>query len=132
MKHIELMNYWIESSDKDFSVVFDLYKSKRFHYALFFGHLSLEKLFKGLYAKLHEKDPCAPRIHDLLSLAKKCGLEVEKDTKIKLDEITTFCFEARYEDYKKEFYKRCTPEYTKKQIEIIKELREWVKSLIEK
>jgi uncharacterized protein len=31
-----------------------------------------------------------------------------------LDEITSFNLNARYDDYKKEFYKLCTPEYTPK------------------
>jgi len=52
---------------------------------------------------------------------------------LKLAEINTFNIEARCEEEKKEFYKRCTPEYTKQQIQIIKEIRTWIKEkLIQK
>lgn len=33
-------------------------------------------------------------------------------------------------DYKNEFYERCTPEYTKEQIENIKEVRVWLKEML--
>ena len=36
MNNIDIMNYWIESSDKDYEVMLDLQKSKRNSYALFF------------------------------------------------------------------------------------------------
>jgi hypothetical protein len=34
---------------------------------------------------------------------------------------------ARYDDYKMEFYKKCSKDFTEKWIEIIKELRAWLK-----
>jgi hypothetical protein len=43
-----------------------------------------------------------------------------------LDEITSFNLNARYDDYKKEFYKLCTPDYTKNWIEKIKKIRTWI------
>jgi len=44
------------------------------------------------------------------------------------DVITTFNINARYEDYKLEFYRRCTKEFTETWINNIKELRQWIKS----
>ena len=132
MKNIELMNHWVESSDRDFEVVQDLFKSKRYDHALFFAHLVLEKLFKALFAKIHEKAPIAPKIHNLVVLAEKCNLELDDETHYKLSEINSFNMNARYDHIKFEFYKRCTKEYSMKKLEIIKEIREWVKELIKK
>lgn len=36
----------------------------------------------------------------------------------------------RYEDYKKDFYKKCTKEFAEKNIEEIKELRTWLQQKI--
>lgn len=44
-----------------------------------------------------------------------------------LDRITTFNINARYDDYKKNFYLLCTAEFTSGWIEKIKTLRLWLK-----
>ncbi|HAK00312.1 MAG TPA: hypothetical protein DCM62_09825 [Bacteroidales bacterium] len=44
-----------------------------------------------------------------------------------LDEITSFNLNARYDDYKREFVKLCTPEYTQGWIDKIKIIRTWIK-----
>ena len=63
-------------------------------------------------------------------LAQKCNLELdERKTKI-LMTCNSFNISARYEDYKNEFYERCTEEYTKEQIENIKEVRTWLKKML--
>lgn len=47
-----------------------------------------------------------------------------------LDEITTFNLNARYDDYKKEFYKLCTQEFAQNWIEKIKILRLWIREML--
>lgn len=51
MDNINLMEYWLKSSDEDYNVMNFLYNGKKNSYSLFFGHLVIEKLLKGLYAK---------------------------------------------------------------------------------
>jgi hypothetical protein len=48
----------------------------------------------------------------------------------KLVTVTAFNIEARYPDFKRSFRQRCTPEYTAKQMAMIKELLQWLKSQI--
>ena len=55
MNNIDLMNYWIRSSDKDYDVMLDLKEKHRNTYALFFGQLLIEKLLKAYYAKINKK-----------------------------------------------------------------------------
>lgn len=60
-------------------------------------------------------------------LAEKCELQLD-DKQIKiLFTCNSFNISARYEDYKNEFYKKCTEEYTKQQISNIEEVREWLR-----
>ena len=130
MNNIDLMNYWIESSDEDYNVMNVLYRNKKNSYCLFFGHLVIEKLLKALYAKNNKKAPYAPKSHDLLHLAEKTDLELTDRQEDLLDTITRFNMNARYDDYKKEFYLKCTDEYTEQQLKNIEEVRTWLKNLL--
>jgi hypothetical protein len=47
--------------------------------------------------------------------------------KLVLDTITTFNINARYDDYKLAFFKKCTRAYTKQWINNITDLRKWIK-----
>jgi HEPN domain-containing protein len=121
----ELISYWIEGSDKDFGLMIHLYKKKYYNWSLFFGHLVTEKLLKALYVK--NIDIKHPYDHDLLRLALKAKLELNEAQKDILDMVSTFNIRARYDDFKFEFYKICTKEFTKEWIDKIKEFRTWIK-----
>ncbi len=58
------------------------------------------------------------------------GLELTEEYSDWLDEITSFNINARYDDYKKEFYSLCTPEYTKAWVAKIVILRQWIKEML--
>jgi HEPN domain-containing protein len=92
---------------------------------LLLGHISTEKLLKAFYVKKNGEH--APFKHNLYRLAELIGLELSEEHADWLDEITSFNLNARYDDYKKEFYKLCTPQYTHAWIEKIKILRLWIK-----
>ena len=130
MNNIDLMNYWIESSDEDYNVMKVLYNNKKNSYCLFFGHLVIEKLLKALYAKNNKNAPYAPKSHDLLYLAEKVNVEITERQKDLLDSITRFNMSARYDDYKREFSLKCTDEYTLEQIKNIEEVRTWIMQLL--
>ena len=83
MNNIDLMNYWIESADEDYNVMNVLYSNKKNSYSLLFGHLVIEKLLKGLYAKNNPENPIAPKIHNLILLSQKANLEVPTEIRKK-------------------------------------------------
>ena len=120
-----IMEYWITMSDTDFDTMNDLFQIKRYNWALFIGHLVIEKLLKACFVKYHTQHP--PLIHDLLKLALKSNLPLSEKQKLVLDTATTFNINARYDDYKLAFYKKCTKEYTGQWIEQITDLRQWIK-----
>jgi len=130
MNNIDLMNFWIESSEEDYNVMKVLHSNSKNSYCLFFGHLVIEKLLKALYAKKNKGAPHSPKSHDLLYLAEKTEIELTERQEDLLDIITKFNMSARYDDYKKEFYAKCTDEYTLEQIKNIEEIRIWLKSLL--
>ena len=130
MNNIDLMNYWIESSDEDYDTMMYMKAGKKNTWCLFMGHLVIEKLLKALYAKNNKNAPYAPKSHDLLHLAEKTDLELTDRQEDLLDTITRFNMNARYDDYKKEFYLKCTDEYTEQQLKNIEEVRGWLKNLL--
>jgi HEPN domain-containing protein len=57
----------VKSAEKDWRVAGHLFDKKDYAYALFFGHLTLEKTLKGLLAAKADEQP--PLTHRLLFLA---------------------------------------------------------------
>lgn len=106
----EMISYWVSSSDKDYQVMLDLFKNGHYTWALFIGHLAIEKLLKAIHSQQYLKNP--PLIHDLLRLAEKCGFDLDEEQKDILDTVTTFNIQARYDDYKLEFFNKCTKDFT--------------------
>jgi HEPN domain-containing protein len=123
------IKYWLESSDYDYKTMLALYDSKRYSWSLFIGHLVIEKLLKAYFVKVNSDYP--PLIHNLLRLAEKSDIELTDSHKEKLVTITAFNINARYDDFKMSFNRRCTPSFTKEWIEHIKELRIWILKLID-
>lgn len=101
MDSADLTRYWFESSDSDFETMEVLYNNKKNTWCLFIGHLVIEKLLKGLYAKNNPENPIAPKIHNLILLSQKANLEVPTEIRKKIQIINTFNISARYDDYKK-------------------------------
>jgi HEPN domain-containing protein len=128
MAEDEHIKYWIESSDKDYKTMCDLFSTKNYNWSLFIGHLVIEKLLKALYIKENNEIP--PLIHDLRRIAEKADLKLDDEQMRILDAITRFNINARYDDYKDSFYTLCTPEFSKEWIEKIKKTRLWIKTLL--
>ena len=124
----KIVKHWIETSDDDFNTMLTLYNSKSYVWALFLGHISTEKLLKALYVKRFQEH--APYTHNLYRLGELIGIDLTDEYADWLDEITSFNLNARYDDYKKEFYKLCNRDYTKSWIEKIKNIRTWIKEML--
>lgn len=120
-----IFDHWIDNADKDFETLKNLYASKDYTWALFIGHIVIEKLIKASVVK-NRKDH-APFTHDLTKLASFSGLAFSEEQLDWLDTITAFNLNARYDSYKQAFYKKCTPVYTEEWFDKILKLRTWIK-----
>lgn len=123
-----MTQYLMDDAEDDYETMMTLFHSKRYHWSLFIGHLMLEKLLKAYYIKVKNSYP--PYIHNLLRLAEKAELELPDETKNQLLTITAFNINARYDDYKLSFKKRCTTEFTTHWIQTILDLKKWIKQQI--
>lgn len=116
--------YWRTSSDLNYSTMQNLMKTKEYPWALFMGHLVIEKLIKALYVKKLQKHPLLS--HDLLRMFEKIDVSLPLGYDEWLDKITTFNLNARYDDYKQSFHKLCTIDFTNEWIKKIEILRQWL------
>lgn len=105
----EAIEYWLKSSQDDLDTAKKLFSLKKYNHALFFLHLSLEKIIKAVY--LAKKDEAPPLVHDLVLLSEKAVISINDKEKEELAEISTFNIAARYDDYKLKFYKKATKNY---------------------
>ena len=124
----EFIQFWVDSSNDNYKSMLNMFSTGEYMWSLFIGHLVIEKLLKACYVKMVEQE--VPRTHDLYKIAIKSKLYLSEDQKDSLQYLTLFNIETRYEDYKKDFYKKCTKEFAEKNIKKIKDLRAWLKEKI--
>jgi HEPN domain-containing protein len=124
----KIISHWAESSEDDFNTMFILYRAGSYSWALFMGHIAIEKILKARFVK--QNGTHAPFTHNLYRLAELGELEINEEQAEWLLKITTFNINARYDDYKKEFYSACTADFTKEWIEKIEKLRLWIKNML--
>ena len=124
------IGYWLESAAYDLETGKTLLRSKRYPYALFFGHLAMEKVLKALVVK--QTGDHAPYSHSLVVLAVKTALEIPETMLAQLAEFMEFHTEARYPDAKMDFYEKCTKEFAQEKFKEIKEVYSWLRKKSEK
>jgi HEPN domain-containing protein len=105
-----------------------LFENEHYVWALFLGHLVVEKLLKAYHVKNVDTDH--PRIHNLLEIAHKASLELSDEQKLVISELSTFNLRARYPDYKNRFQKKANRQYTDMQLNKIREIRKWLQEKI--
>jgi HEPN domain-containing protein len=118
------IKYWLDGAAYDLETARSLLETKRFPYALFFGHLSLEKLLKALVVKATQQH--APYTHSLTLLASKTNLEIPESILDQLAEFTEFHLESRYPDDKKEFYETCTEVFSHRKFKEMEDVYQWL------
>lgn len=124
------ISYWRSSAKKDFKTAQYLFEGKYYDACLFFCHLAIEKLFKGMVVIATKDTP--PFIHDLERLAKLAQVVLTPEEKSRLLEITGFHIAGRYKEDKYEFYKKCTKPFTTEKLKMCKDVFLWLEKEFQK
>ena len=124
----EVVKYWLTASKEDFDSAEILFENRKYHHALFFCHLSIEKILKAIIVKSTKTAP--PLIHDLIKQKEKAKLPLNDSQINELAEITTFNIQARYDDYKLSFRKKAKKRFSLKYLEKTKEILQWLSKYI--
>jgi len=69
-------------------------------------------------------------IHNLLRIARTCGLQMSGTQEEFLLEVTAYNIKARYPDYKKSFQRKANEEFTLDKIARIEEMQKWLRKII--
>lgn len=128
MNEKETLKNWTSGSKQDLETAEILFENKKYHHALFFCHLSLEKYLKALIVKTTKKAP--PLIHDLVRLAEKTDIKLTSKIKNELADISVFNIQARYDDYKLSFFKKANKKFAAKYLKTTKEILSWLKEYL--
>lgn len=120
----KIVAYWREHAKYDLDTADSLLSSGRFPYCLFMCHLAIEKILKGIIVE-KIKDH-APYTHNLIELASGSGMDFSSAQQSLIAELNEFNLEARYPDWKRDFYKTATKEFSADYLAKTKELFVWL------
>ena len=120
----DLIEYWKRGASDDLDTAGKLIEAKKYHHALFFCQLSVEKILKGLIFRKSGKHSLP--IHNLIKLSDQAGLNLNPNQHNDLKEITTWNIAARYDNIKFVFYKKATKEFAVQWYKKVKELYSWL------
>ena len=120
----KLEGYWTTLSEHDWDAMKRLFRGRSFAQALFYLHLSLEKILKAKI--VHDTKDHAPYSHDLTYLMGKTEIDCPEQILEVLRTISTFNMEARYPDQDLKFYKKATKDFTQEWIAKGTKIRSWL------
>ena len=124
------IQYWLNGASYDLETGRSLIESKRYPYALFFGHLAIEKPLKAFVVKTTKEH--APFTHSLILLQTSWILRSKNLSWISWQKLWNFTLEARYPDERRDFYKKCTEGFTRKKFGEIEDVYLWLKQKLSK
>ena len=120
----KLIEYWLHGSVDESEYMDILYKAGKYVPALFFLHLSTEKILKAFFVA--EIEDYAPLTHNLLFLAQKSNLVLSKDFESFLVKLYPYNLITRYPEDRNNLKETCTKVLATEFINKGKEFKEWL------
>jgi len=120
----KVIDYWKKHAVYDMETAESLFASRRYPYCLFMCHLAVEKLLKSIIVETTSEH--APYTHNLVELATRSGASFDEEQKSLIAELNEFNIEARYPDWKRDFYARATEDFTARYLTKTKDLFLWL------
>lgn len=116
---------WLKQADYDIKTAEIMFDNKRYFYAVFMCHLSIEKALKGIYLDRLKEIP--PKTHNLVYLVEKIKLLLPENLYDSVFALNRVSVPTRYPDDIQRMLKDYNEERTKKVIEGGKEVLQWLK-----
>lgn len=123
MKQQEVIDGLLAQAANNAKTAESLFDTSHYDWCLFLWQLIIEKVLKAL---IINSGDIPPYIHDLEQLANRANLDLDIDKRKKLHEITTFNIDARYDDYKLDFYKKANKDFASHWVTISKDIYTWL------
>ena len=122
--------YWVNQSKDDSEAVELLYDGRKYLQALFFTHLSLEKICKACWIQDHEEN-IPPRTHNLIFILSQTKIAVTPKQNEFLLALNRYQIEGRYPEQLNLLYKTTTATMAKAIIDEAKQLHQWLQSKVQ-
>ena len=126
MERMKRAQEWLRQSSYDMKTAEAMFKSKRYIYAVFMCHLSIEKILKGLYTQMLGDVP--PKSHNLIFLIEKMKLELPEDIYDFVFMLNGLSVPTRYPDDLQNLLKVYNKAKTRKVLDRAKEVLKWLKA----
>ena len=107
----EHIAYWLKMAEDDWQVIDVLFNANKYLPALFFVHLSIEKICKANWIKDNATNH-PPKIHNLLYLIDNSSLVLNTEERDFVHLLNDFQIEGRYPDYQKRMNVICDKVYS--------------------
>jgi HEPN domain-containing protein len=124
MTNKEIVRYWVESAEADYVSMLYNFEGGQYVWALFIGHLVIEKLLKACCVR--KTGVRVPPIHDLTRLAALAQLPLTLDQKRILERLTVLQRRTRYPDMQETLPRRITKVMAQRRMKEVEELRAWL------
>jgi HEPN domain-containing protein len=115
--------YWKNSSVSDWEAAESLLSARYVVQALFFFHLSVEKLLKANWI-LDNEETFPPITHNLENLYAQTEVDLEASQIDLLKLLSTWNIEGRYQDYRQKLARSYTIDYVKEKLPNIQIIRQ--------
>ncbi|MBA4417100.1 MAG: DNA-binding protein [Syntrophus sp. (in: bacteria)] len=117
---------WLKQAAYDMGTADVMFKNKRYFYAVFMCHLSIEKALKGLYQEKLTALP--PKTHNLVYLLNAVSIKPPDDIGRFIVKLNEASVATRYPEEIKELSKSYTQPIVKGIIKSSKEALKWIKT----
>lgn len=121
----KIVEHWIERAEYDLGTAKAMLDTARYLYVGYMCQQAVEKLLKAIIAKQNKEN--LP-IHNLSRLAEVAGIRNDLDTEHFnfLAELTPYCIETRYGDYKESLSEIINKGTAKEVYKKTREIFEWL------
>ena len=103
-------------------------QSERYLYVVFCCQQAVEKMIKGVIAKVTGTAP--PRIHNLMQLARRAGLEPDAEQAVLMRELSEYYVETRYPEEIEPVSSAAWQEIAQDALQRTEEMVRWLSSMI--
>jgi HEPN domain-containing protein len=126
----QYVEYWIDTAKNDWSTSETLFVAGHYLHCLFFAHLTLEKIAKAHWVKIHQ-DNIPPRMHNIVWILQESQVGISNEDMIFLEVFNQFQLSTRYPDYLRNIEVLCTKEFTENQLNKVKEVRKCLLEMLQ-
>ncbi|MBD3298520.1 MAG: HEPN domain-containing protein [candidate division Zixibacteria bacterium] len=118
---------WVEKAQYDLGTAQAMLDTGRYIYVLFFCQQAVEKMLKAIIAKRTDEMP--PRIHKLVRLAEKTGIDIDEDRMRFLGVLSSYYVQSRHPEEMDDLLEQASSQVAQDVLRKTQDMLTWLKSV---